>query len=121
MNLDGLFGNKKLFADLAIAVTFGYLAENLDFAACQGFITYVFRELRCKLRRNALFARVNLANHFQPLLRRHTFPQISTGASLQGKLDLNVTLKRRQHDYARLWKFRPDRDHGIDPAFVRKA
>ena len=121
MDLDSLFCNKELFADVAIAVSFGDLPENFDFAAGQRLHHSCAPRVALQVAEGRFFSRMNLANHLHQLFRGHAFQQVRTRTSLQSALYFNVTFKGRQHNDARFGKFGPDRDQGLDPAFVGKA
>jgi hypothetical protein len=72
------------------------------------------------LRRDALLPRVNLADPFEEILRRHALQQIAARSRFEGPLALDVALKRGQDDDAGLAELRPDGDHGVDAVHVGK-
>src|ERR1700722_16603772 len=121
MNLDSLLGYEEEIRDIAIAISSRDLPKDIDLADCQAFIGHVLRQLGGNIRRNALLARVHLADGLNQLVGRRALQKVSAGPSLQRALDLDVALKCREHDDAGLREFRADRDHRVDAAQVRKS
>src|SRR5687768_16361511 len=96
------------------------MLENLDLSRSQPLFPHMFSELSGDLRRNALLARMRLANDFDKLFRRRRLEQITTCTSLERALDLHVTFERRKHHKACVRAFCTDRNQRVDAADVRQ-
>src|SRR5580704_7549482 len=73
-----------------------------------------------QLRRNTLFALVDLSNRIEDLFGRSALQQVTLRTSFQGALNFHVALEGRQHHYASIGKLVPDRDQNLDAIHVRK-
>jgi len=65
VHFDRLFSNKELFRDVAVSVPARDLTKNLYFAFGQRFIAHVLGNVSRNFGRDALLARMHLADYFQ--------------------------------------------------------
>src|SRR5713226_4932948 len=120
VNLYSLFSDEELFRDVSIPVSTGNLTEDFYLTRRQVFVAQMLCELCRHLRGNALFPRVDLANHFSQLFGRHALEHVAAGPRFQGALDFHVAFEGRQHDDARLGEFCADGYHRVDTTLVRE-
>jgi len=63
---------------------------------------------------------MHLTDHIHQFRRRSVFEEITPGARFESALDLNITLKGREHDNSGFAELRPDRAHRVNAAQIRK-
>src|SRR5262249_44737820 len=121
VNLDGFFGNGEVVGDVAIAVAFGNLAKNLNFAFGEGFIGDVLREALGDPTGDLFLPGVHLADDCEEFLRRHALEQVAARSGLEGALNFDVAFEGGEHDDARFWKLAADGGDAVNAAFARET
>ena len=92
--------------------------KNFNFTLAQGFKTEMLGKLSQHLGGNVPLAGVHSSNHFHQLFSRHALEHVALSSSLQCSLNLCIAFESCKHDYARIWEFAANRDHGVNAADI---
>ena len=95
VNLDRFFGDKESPSDIPIPISTRDVAQNVDLAIRERFVADMLGDLRSNLRRDALVAGMDLANHLNHPFRGHVFQKIPLRSGLQSALNFDIAGEHR--------------------------
>jgi len=121
VHFDRLFGDKEPLRDIAIPISTADVTQDVELTIRERFLADMLGEMGSDLRRNALLPRIDLPDGLKHLFGRHALQQVPLRARSQSTLDLHIACEHRQQDDPSVRGFRPDREHDVDAAGIRKA
>ncbi len=98
MSLHCLLRDEKERCDVAVSISCGDLLKDFNLSFAQRFPPKVLHELSCDLGRDVFLSGIHLADHIYELFSGHALEHVALRSRFKRTLNLDVTLKRRNHD-----------------------